>query len=40
VFDAIINAQAEGRAIGAPVDPENPRIVILDEPGSRCWPDT
>jgi hypothetical protein len=38
VFDAIINAQAEGRAIGAPVDPENPRIVILDEPGAPCWP--
>ena len=38
VLDAIINAQAEGRAIGAPVDPANPRIVILDEPGTPCWP--
>ncbi len=38
VLDAIISAQAEGRAIGEPVDPENPRIVILDEPGAPCWP--
>jgi len=38
VLDAIINAQAEGQAIGAPVDPANPRIVILDEPGAPCWP--
>ena len=38
VLDAIINAQAEGRAIGEPVDPANPRIVILDEPGAPCWP--
>ena len=38
LLDAIINAQAEGRAIGAPVDPDNPRIVILDEPGAPCWP--
>ena len=37
VLDAIINAQAEGRAIGAPVDPDNPRIVILEEPGEPCW---
>lgn len=39
VLDAIINAQAEGRAIGAPVDPANPRIVILDESGAPCWPE-
>ncbi len=38
VLDAIINAQAEGRAIGAPVNPDNPRIVILEEPGAPCWP--
>ena len=37
VLDAIINAQAEGRAIGEPVDPDNPRIVILEEPGMPCW---
>ncbi len=39
VLDAIINAQAEGRAIGAPVDAANPRTVILDEPGAPCWPE-
>jgi 5'-nucleotidase len=38
VLDAIISAQAEGRAIGEPVDPANPRIVILEEPGQPCWP--
>jgi len=38
VLDAIINAQAEGRAIGAPVDPANPRIVILESPEDNCWP--
>jgi 5'-nucleotidase len=37
VLDAIINAQAEGRAIGEPVDPNNQRIVILEEPGAACW---
>ena len=37
VLDAIINAQAEGRAIGEPVDPANPRIVILESPGDPCW---
>jgi len=39
VLDAIINAQAAGRAIGEPVDPGNPRIVILEAPGEPCWPD-
>ena len=38
VLDAVINAQAEGRGIGAPVDPENPRIVILESPDQPCWP--
>jgi 2',3'-cyclic-nucleotide 2'-phosphodiesterase (5'-nucleotidase family) len=38
VLDAIINAQAEGRAIGEPVDPDNPRIVILESPDEACWP--
>lgn len=39
VLDAVINAQAEGRAIGAPVDPANPRIVILESPDDPCWPE-
>jgi 5'-nucleotidase len=38
VLDAVINAQAEGRKIGAPVDPANPRIVILEDPTQNCWP--
>jgi 5'-nucleotidase len=37
VLDAIISAQAEGRAIGEPVDPVNPRIVILESPDDPCW---
>jgi len=37
VLDAVINAQAEGRKIGAPVDPANPRIVILQDPNESCW---
>ena len=39
VLDAIISAQAEGRAIGEPVNPANPRIVILESPGDPCWPE-
>ena len=39
VLDAIINAQAEGRAIGAPVDPDNPRIVLLESADQPCWPE-
>ena len=38
VLDAIINAKAEGRGVGAPVDPQNPRIVILPTSGDSCWP--
>jgi hypothetical protein len=38
VLDAIINAQAEGRAIGKDVDPADPRIVILESPDDDCWP--
>jgi 2',3'-cyclic-nucleotide 2'-phosphodiesterase (5'-nucleotidase family) len=38
VLDAIINTQAEGRAIGEPVDPDNPRIVILESTDDDCWP--
>ena len=37
VLDAVINAQAEGRKSGAPVDPANPRIVILQDPNESCW---
>lgn len=37
VLDAVINAQAEGKKIGGPVDPLNPRIVILDDPADTCW---
>jgi len=39
VLDAVITAQAEDRKIGAAVDPDNPRIVILDRPGDPCWPE-
>ena len=37
VLDAVINAQAEGRKIGALVDPTNPRIVILQDSIQACW---
>ncbi|MBT8077094.1 MAG: 5'-nucleotidase C-terminal domain-containing protein [Gammaproteobacteria bacterium] len=39
VLDAIIRAQAQGRAVGAPVDPENPRIAFLSPGDERCFPD-
>ncbi len=38
VVDGIVRAQAEGRAIGAVSDPNQPRIVILDGQRSECWP--
>ena len=38
VLDAIVRSQAEGQAVGAEVDPDNPRIVILADPGDSCWP--
>ena len=38
VLDAIMAAQAKGVPIGSAVDPENPRIVILDEGRKACWP--
>jgi 5'-nucleotidase len=37
VFDAIVRAQAVGNAIGAPVDPANPRMVFLNDARSTCW---
>jgi 5'-nucleotidase len=37
VLDAIIRAQAEGRAVGALPDTDNPRTVELDETRSACW---
>jgi len=37
VLDAVLRAQAEDRKVGAPVDPDHPRIVILDGPGEYCW---
>ena len=37
VLDGIIRAQAEGRAIGKPVDPANPRIVVLGAQRNSCW---
>ncbi len=39
VLDAIMHAQAERRAIGAPVDANDPRIVILNNPAEACWPE-
>ncbi|MDH4071538.1 MAG: 5'-nucleotidase C-terminal domain-containing protein [Gammaproteobacteria bacterium] len=38
VLDAIINAQAEGRKVGAPLDPANPRFAILPAGAERCFP--
>jgi len=37
VLDAIMRAQAEGRPVGAAVDPENPRIVILEDSNAECF---
>ncbi len=37
VLDGIIRAQADGRAIGAPVDPANPRIAILGPERRECF---
>ena len=37
VLDAILRAQAEGRAIGTPVDPANPRIVELSPDQTACF---
>ena len=37
VLDAIMVAQAEGRKIGVPVDPDNPRIVLLQGSSEPCF---
>ena len=37
VLDAILRAQAEGRGIGEPVDPENPRFVRVGPSRAECW---
>jgi 2',3'-cyclic-nucleotide 2'-phosphodiesterase (5'-nucleotidase family) len=38
VLDAIMRAQAEGRQVGEAVDPNNPRIVILEDARAVCFP--
>ncbi|MEJ2129977.1 MAG: 5'-nucleotidase C-terminal domain-containing protein [Woeseiaceae bacterium] len=37
VLDAILAAQAQGRTVGVPVDPESRRIHLLDAPGAQCF---
>ena len=37
VLDALIDAQAEGRAVGRPVDPASPRIEVHTGPMPRCF---
>ena len=37
VLDGIVRAQAEGKAIGEPVDPANPRYVELGPDRQSCW---
>ena len=37
VLDAILKAQAEGRAVGALPDPANPRYVELNATRTACW---
>ena len=39
VLDAILRAQAEGRAVGEAVTPEQPRVVRLSDTRPDCWPD-
>ncbi len=38
VLDAIIKAQGQGRLIGEPVDPSNPRFVELGPVRAQCFP--
>ena len=37
VLDAIMAAQARGEAVGVPVDPDDPRIVVLGPGREDCW---
>lgn len=37
VLDAIVSAQALGQKVGAPVDPENPRIAFLQTVETACF---
>ena len=37
VLDAIMSAQAEGQPVGATLDSESPRIVILSQQRESCW---
>jgi len=37
VLDAVIRAQAAGNEIGAPVDPDNPRILFAGDDGALCF---
>ena len=37
VFDAIVRAQSEGRKVGQPVDPENPRIAFVEAAEATCF---
>ena len=40
VLDAILRAQAEGRAVGEPVDTGNPRYVQVGPSREECWTQT
>jgi hypothetical protein len=37
LLDAILRAQAEGRAVGVPVDPKSPRTEVHDAQFAQCF---
>lgn len=37
VLDAVVRAQAQGEKVGAPVDPDNPRIAFVAEDAEACF---
>jgi hypothetical protein len=37
VLDAVIRAQAEGKKVGRPLDPDNPRYARLPAGKERCF---